>query len=129
MNNPPQISDAEWEVMKALWGQSPVSVNDLCNRLAPAKQWHPKTVRTMLIRLAKKRVVGNKMIDGVYHYYPTVSREECTRSAAHSFIDRVFDGALAPMVAHFASRRPLSSEERRELKKLLTKRSKPEKKR
>jgi BlaI family penicillinase repressor len=127
MSAPPQISDAEWEVMKSLWDQSPVSVNDLCARLMPATQWHPKTIRTMLIRLAKKRVVGNRMKDGVYHYYPLVSREDCSRSAAHSFIDRVFDGALAPMVAHFATRRQLTPEDKRELKKLLAN-SGPEKK-
>ena len=117
----PQISDAEWEVMKALWERSPISVNELCERLTPATQWHPKTIRTMLIRLAKKRVVGNKVKDGVYHYYPLVSREDCTRSATHSFMDRVFDGALTPMVAHFVSRRALTAEEKRELKKLLDK--------
>ncbi len=116
---PAQISDAEWTVMKALWEHEAISVNELCNRLVPAKQWHPKTVRTMLIRLTKKRLVAAKVVDGVYHYSATVSREDCTRSATHSFIDRVFDGALAPMVAHFASRRPLSDDERRELKKLL----------
>ena len=123
MTGQPQISDAEWEVMKALWDQSPASVNELCDRLAPANQWHHKTVRTMLIRLAKKRAVGNKVKDGIYHYYPLISREECSRSAAHSFIDRVFDGALMPMVAHFVSRRALTADEKRELKKLLTKRS------
>jgi BlaI family penicillinase repressor len=119
MSVQPQISDAEWEVMKALWDQSPISVNDLCAHLTPATQWHPKTIRTMLIRLTKKRVVGNKVKDGVYHYYPLVSREECSRSATHLFIDRVFDGALAPMVAHFANRRQLTPEDKRELKKLL----------
>ena len=128
MTNQPQISDAEWEVMKALWDHSPVSVNELCDRLAPAKQWHPKTVRTMLIRLAKKKAVGNKVKDGVYHYYPLVSREECARHATHSFLDRVFDGALTPMVAHFASRRALTAEEKRELKKLLATRTSTEKK-
>lgn len=121
MTATPQISDAEWEVMKALWDQAPSSVNDLCNRLAAAKKWHPKTVRTMLIRLTKKGVVRNKVVDGVYRYYPTVSREDCSHQATQSFIDRVFDGALAPMVAHFVSRRPLTPEEKRELKKLLTK--------
>jgi BlaI family penicillinase repressor len=128
MSVQPQISDAEWEVMKALWDQSPVSVNELCARLTPATQWHPKTIRTMLIRLAKKRVVGNRMKDGVYHYYPLVSREECSRSATHSFIDRVFDGALAPMVAHFANRRQLTPEDKRELKKLLARSGQVEKK-
>ncbi|MGC3981863.1 MAG: BlaI/MecI/CopY family transcriptional regulator [Steroidobacteraceae bacterium] len=118
MAEKPQISDAEWEVMKALWELAPISVSDLCERLAD-RQWHSKTVRTMLIRLTKKGVVDNKVVEGVYRYYPTVSREECTRLAAHSFIDRVFDGALAPMVAHFVGRRALTLEEKRELKKLL----------
>lgn len=120
MSNHAQISDAEWEVMKALWDQSPISVNDLCQKLA-ANEWHPKTIRTMLIRLANKGVVKKKVTDGVYHYYPAVSKDECLRSVTHSFIDRLFDGALTPMIAHFASRRALTPEEKRELKKLLAK--------
>jgi BlaI family penicillinase repressor len=114
----PQISDAEWEVMRALWDQSPVSVNELSQRLA-STEWHPKTIRTMLIRLTRKGAVAHRMKDGVYHYFPKLSKEECLRSATHSFIDRLFDGALTPMIAHFASRRPLTAEEKRELKKLL----------
>lgn len=126
MNNHPQLSDAEWQVMKVLWENSPVSAADLCQRLAEARQgcgtqWHLKTVRTMLTRLTKKRAVGTKVRDGVYHYFALVSREDCSRQATHSFLDRVFDGALAPMVAHMASRRALTDEERRELKKLLRK--------
>lgn len=119
MPKSPQLSDAEWQVMKALWEQAPISVNDLCSRLTPTTEWHPKTIRTMLIRLARKRVVGTRTRDGVYHYYPLVSREECTHYAAQSFIDRVFDGALTPMVAHFARRHPLTADEKRELRKLL----------
>ncbi|HTE43216.1 MAG TPA: BlaI/MecI/CopY family transcriptional regulator [Steroidobacteraceae bacterium] len=119
MPSTPQLSDGEWEVMKALWDRAPISVSDLCAHLTPATEWHPKTIRTMLIRLEKKRVVGTKSKDGIYQYYPLVSREACSRSATHSFMDRVFDGALAPMVAHFASRRALTAEEKRELKKLL----------
>jgi BlaI family transcriptional regulator, penicillinase repressor len=118
MANRPQISDAEWEVMKALWEQSPVSVNELTGRLA-STAWHRKTVRTMLIRLAKKGAVDHEVRDGVYHYFPTLSKAECLRSATHSFIDRLFDGALTPMIAHFASRRKLTADEKRELRKLL----------
>jgi BlaI family penicillinase repressor len=126
MRNHPQLSDAEWQLMKALWENSPVTAADLYQRLALARQgsgtqWHLKTVRTMLTRLAKKRAVGTKVRDGVYHYFALVSREECSRHATHSFLDRVFDGALAPMVAHLVARRTLSDEEKRELKKLLGK--------
>jgi BlaI family penicillinase repressor len=119
----PQLSDAEWEVMKVLWAHGPASVNEACEHLHSVTKWHPKTVRTMLIRLEKKRAVGTKTKDGIYHYYSLVSREECTRHATHSFIDRVFDGALAPMVAHFVSGKSLTAEEKRELKKLLSKKT------
>ncbi len=124
MSTQPQISDAEWQVMKVLWEHSPITSGELCERLASArpvagKQWHPKTIRTMLTRLTRKRAVGTKSRDGVYQYFALVSREECSRHAAHSFLDRVFDGALAPMVAHLAARRALTDEEKRELKKLL----------
>ena len=119
MSDEPQISAAEWEVMKVLWDHSPITVNDLCRRMESLKQRHPKTIRTMLIRLSKKGVVDTKVEDGIYHYFPTVSREECSRAEADSFLEKVFDGALAPMVAHFVKRRRLTAEERRELKKLL----------
>jgi BlaI family penicillinase repressor len=113
------ISEAEWEVMKALWEESPVSVNELTDRLAPTKRWHRKTVRTMLNRLLRKGAVGNSVVDGMYRYYPALSKENCTRSATERFIDRVFDGSLAPMIAQFVRRRPLTAEEKRELRKLL----------
>jgi BlaI family transcriptional regulator, penicillinase repressor len=124
MSSQPQISDAEWQVMKVLWEHAPITSTELCEHLAagkqgPGKSWHPKTIRTMLTRLTKKRAVGAKSRDGVYLYSALVSREDCSRQAAHSFLDRVFDGALAPMVAHLAERRALTDEEKRELKKLL----------
>ena len=119
MSKQPQLSDAEWQVMKALWEHSPVTANELCQRLSSARQWHLKTIRTMLTRLARKRAVGTRTKEGVYHYFPLVSREDCSRHAAQSFLDRVFDGALAPMVAHLVARRTLTDEEKRELKKVL----------
>ena len=119
MSESPQISEGEWEVMKALWDSSPASVNQLAERLAPTTKWHPKTVRTMLSRLERKGVVNFRVIDGIYHYAPTASRENCTSRATESFVDRVFGGALTPMIAQLINRRPLTAQEKRELRKLL----------
>lgn len=119
MSNQPQLSDAEWQLMKALWEHSPVTANELSQRLSSTRQWHLKTIRTMLTRLARKRAVGTRVKDGVTHYFPLVSREECSRQAAQSVLDRVFDGALAPMVAHLVAKCALTEEEKRELQKVL----------
>ena len=118
MGEKPQISNAEWEVMKVVWRCSPISVNEVAKALA-AKEWHPKTIRTMLTRLAKKGVVAHKVHDRIYRFYPLLTKEDCVKTASDSFLDRVFDGALAPMVAHFAKRRRLTPEERRELERIL----------
>ena len=118
MGKKPQISDAEWEVMKVLWDRSAVSVNEVTEALR-AREWHPKTIRTMLTRLAKKGVVAHKVHDRIYRYYPLHTKEDCVKTASDRFLDRVFDGALAPMVAHFAKRRPLTPDERKELERIL----------
>jgi BlaI family transcriptional regulator, penicillinase repressor len=114
-----QLSDSEWELMKILWDIAPSSVTDIAERSQQTTQWHPKTVRTMLIRLDKKGIVYYAVQNGVQHYQPRYSREECESHATQSFLQRVFDGALAPMVAHFSRQQKLTPEEKQALLQLL----------
>jgi BlaI family penicillinase repressor len=114
-----QLSDSEWQLMKVLWECAPASVNEITEKAKPLANWHPKTVRTMLIRLDKKGIVDYAIKDNVQHYRPLYSREDCEFNATESFLQRVFDGALTPMVAHFTNTRKLSSEEKAALLKIL----------
>lgn len=111
-----QLSDSEWELMKILWDKAPATANQIAE-LTP--QWHPKTVRTMLIRLQKKAAVEYEVIDGIQHFKPVHEREHCESSATQSFMQRVFDGALTPMIAHFTRQQKLTEEEKKALIALL----------
>lgn len=111
-----QLSDSEWDLMKILWEHSPAPVNEIAER---ASQWHPKTVRTMLIRLDKKGMVSYSLNNGVQHYQPVYSRADCESQATQSFLQRVFDGALTPMVAHFSRKRKLTAADKQALLALL----------
>ena len=115
-----QLSDAEWELMKVLWEVAPASVNTIAENTHKTARWHPKTVRTMLLRLLKKQIVEQCIVDGVQHFQPRYSREECASFATESFIQRVFDGAVTPMVAYFTEKRGLTDAEKAVLKKLLS---------
>ena len=53
---------------------------------------------------------------------PAVTEQECIAAASESFLDRVFGGALKPMLAHFVEREDLSPEEVKELEKILARR-------
>lgn len=119
MTTPPQISDAEWEVMNLIWDQHPVTASDLVETLSPKSGWHPKTIKTMLNRLVKKGALGYREEGNRYLYYPKVNRAACIRQESQSFLKRVFGGAASPMLAHFVENTPLSADEIAELKRLL----------
>ena len=111
-----QLSGSEWDLMKILWDKAPATANQIAE-FTP--QWHPKTVRTMLIRLQKKGAVEYELIEGIQHFKPLYEREFCESSATQSFMQRVFDGALTPMITHFTRQQKLSDEEKKALIALL----------
>ena len=96
MTRPPQISDAEWEVMKVLWESSPRTASDVVEALCEPMQWHPKTVKTLLGRLVKKGVVRFREEGNRYLYRPAFERERYVEQESRSFVDRVFGGDATP---------------------------------
>ena len=121
-----QISDAEWEIMKVLWQAPGLTANEVAERLADTKQWHLKTVRTLLDRLLKKGVLEATVVERLYRYTPLLTRDECVSQASSSCLAKVFDGAFTPMVAHFVKNSPLSKKDRQELERILAKYGKQE---
>lgn len=119
MNKTPRISETEWEVMKVVWARSPRSAQDIIDALASQDDWHPKTVKTLLNRLVKKRALGFQKDGRSYLYRPLVAERDCIAAESESFLDRVFGGSLKPMLAHFVETKKFSSAELTELKRLL----------
>lgn len=116
----PKISDAEWQVMKILWQQAPQTANEIVEKLA-GNNWSPRTVKTLLNRLVKKKALTFEVAGRSYLYTPRFTESECTREARTSFLTRVYDGALQPMLAAFLEDEKLSPEEIEALKQILEK--------
>ena len=120
MKKVPKISETEWEIMKVVWAKAPCSAREITTALNSADpSWHPKTIKTFLSRLVGKRALGFRKEGRAYLYFPLVTENECVSAASETFLERVFGGALKPMLAHFVGRKRLSTEEIRDLKKLL----------
>ena len=117
----PDISEAEWQVMKVCWAKSPASAQEIIDQLGAQADWHPKTVKTLLNRLVKKRALGFEKEGRAYLYHPLVAEKDCVTAESKSFLDRVFGGSLQPMLAHFVENKNLSPKEITELKRLLKK--------
>ena len=56
MKNLPQISEAEYEVMKIVWKHAPINTNEITEKLLQSTSWSPKTIQTLIKRLVTKGV-------------------------------------------------------------------------
>lgn len=123
----PKISDAEWAVMALLWERHPRTASDLAAALEGPTGWKPATVKTLLTRLVEKGAVRFRKDGKQYLYSPAVEQSRCVRAESRSFLDRVFGGAVAPMLAHFVGERELTPEQIAELRRVLDRAEKGDK--
>jgi BlaI family penicillinase repressor len=116
----PRISETEWEVMRIVWARHPLPAADIIAALqAQDQSWHPKTARTLLARLVRKGALDYQPQGRAYVYEPKVTERECIAAASDSFLDRVFGGALQPMLVHFVKERRLSRKDLAELRRIV----------
>lgn len=113
------ISNAEFEVLDALWQQYPATAKELVERLNQKKAWHEKTVKTLLNRLVKKEAVSFDKVARSYLYSPLLERDAYTQTESQSLIERLFSGRVSPLIAGFAKNKNLNKEDVDELKQII----------
>ena len=114
-----RISEAELDVMAVLWEEAPLAASDVADRLKTRKDWSAQTVKTLLARLVDKGAAAHEPDGRRYLYRPLVSRNAYAGAATQSFIDRLFKGRAAPLVANLAEAGALSDQDIRELEAII----------
>lgn len=122
MKEIPKISEAEWDVMKIVWANSPCTSNQIIEALEDNKTWKPKTIKTLISRLVIKNVLGFKEEGRKYLYYSLVSESECVEVENQTFLSKVYNGALKTMLVSFIKESDLTREDIEDLKRILNER-------
>ncbi len=120
MGKLPQISEAEFEVMKVVWKNAPINTNEVTEKLTQTTNWSPKTIQTMLKRLVSKKALTYEKQSRVFVYTPLVKEEEYIRQESNSFLKRYYDGNIASMLASYLEDDKLSDTEINTLRHLLS---------
>jgi predicted transcriptional regulator len=115
----PGITSAESLIMEALWTRGPLLAEEIVQDVTARQDWGEATVRTLITRLLKKQAIASDREGARVRYRPLVSRADYLTGESQGLLDRLFDGQLAPLIAHFAKHRPLSSDELERLKRLI----------
>jgi len=114
-----RISGAESQIMEALWRKGPLTPDGIVAEVGEAHGWAPGTVKTLITRLLKKGAIAGKREPDGYFYRPLVTRSDYVQSESQGLVDRLFDGEVAPLVAHFAEHRALSAKDIQLIKQLI----------
>jgi BlaI family penicillinase repressor len=114
-----QISEAESVVMDVLWQRKSCAAEDVVAALANSQHWQEATIKTLLNRMLKKGAIAATKDGRRYLYSPILRREDWVLGESQGLLERLFDGRVAPLVAHFSEQRKLSRKDIAELRKLL----------
>ncbi len=113
------ITAAESQIMDALWRRGPLAADELIEEVGAREGWGGATVKTLINRLLKKQALKSQRGDGRVRYAALIERADYVQSESQGLLDRLFEGSLTPLVAHFAERRTLKPDEVKRLKQLL----------
>lgn len=120
MNKLPQISEAEYEVMKIVWGHAPISTNEITEKLTKTTEWSPKTIQTLVKRLVTKGALSYEKQSRVFVYTPLVKEQEYIGQESSSFLKRYFNGDITAMLSSYIDNEKLSKPEIDSLRTLLS---------
>ncbi len=116
---PIDITESELVVMNVLWLESPVRSREIVEATSEKRQWHKKTVNTLIRRLVDKGAVGYEEAPGGFLYHPMITKEAYRRREASRMINDLFDGEVSPLLSAFAETEKLSDADLDELRNLI----------
>ena len=120
MKKLPQISEAEYEVMKIVWKHAPINTNQITGMLTQTTAWSPKTIQTLIKRLVTKGVLSYEKQSRVFVYTPLVAEKEYIGQESRSFLKRFYGGDMTAMLSAYIENDGLSDTELEQLRTLLS---------
>ena len=115
-----ELTEAEWEIMKVVWGKQPCTAGTVQEMLVKSRDWAYSTVKTTMDRMAEKRFLTIERIRNLQLFQACISEVEAKRGEFRKMLKRAFDGALTPMMQFLIEHEGLSKKEASQLRKLVT---------
>lgn len=124
MDKMPEISEAEHQVMKVIWTDNPTTAMEITKELTKTTAWKLNTIKTFINRLLKKGAIGYEKSGKEYSYYPLIGEADFVKTESRLFLNRIFGGAMKPMLVTMAENEDLTLEDIEELKRHITQKKK-----
>ena len=105
--------------MKIVCQLEKATVRDVYEALRTRRDVAYTTVMTMMKILEEKKFLKKVLVDRAYEYRPARPAHQVVGAMVRDFLDRVFDGAAAPLLVHLAKDASLSRSEKDTIRRLV----------
>jgi predicted transcriptional regulator len=115
-----RLSDAELEVMEALWDSpAPLSATEVAERVPADRHWSLATVKSLLSRLLAKQAIEPARDGRRFLYTTLIERDSYVGAESRRFVTRLFGGKLSPLIAQMAEEEAIDDADVAEIEALL----------
>lgn len=114
-----RVSEAELQLLAALWDRAPQSATDLAESVGASNGWTLATVKTLIARLVQKGAVDAAADGRRFLYSPLLARDAVVALESERLVDRLLGGRVSPLVAHLAAREALSADDIAEIEEII----------
>lgn len=111
-----QMGVVESKFADIIWQNEPISSTELTKQGAELLQWKKSTTYTVLKRLCDKGIFQNN--NGVVT--SVISKEEFYSAQSEKFVEDTFKGSLPAFLAAFTSRKGLTEDEVKYLRRMIS---------
>ena len=120
-NSKPELTEAEWAIMKVVWGNEPCAAGTVQEILEKSKDWAYSTVKTTMDRMAEKGLLGITRVRNLQLFKAKISEADARKGEFRKMLKRAFDGALTPMMQFLIEQEGLSQDEIEQLREFVDK--------
>lgn len=114
-----ELTEAEWDIIEAVWENQPCAAPTVTEALDKKKGWSYSTVKTLMDRMVKKGLLKTRRIRNIILYRASITKKQAQRTEVMKTVKRAFNGAMTPMMQFMLENNKLSQDELQELEKMI----------
>ena len=119
-----ELTKTEERIMQVLWKLQKAFVKDIIDELDENPKPPYNTISSIVRLLEKKGYIDYKAYGKTYEYFPTITKDEYTKTTFSKMFSGYFDSSPANLLSFMVKEEKLSEKDIEEIKKLISENAK-----
>ena len=115
-----QITDAELEIMKVLWKNKELTLNEIVEILSKKEKKNKSTIKTLLYRLIEKGSVKSITKNKKENTYKAeIRKEDYLKKENETFLTKLYNGSTNKLLLNFVEEKKITKKDLKDLLDLI----------